>query len=102
VFLENILGRDMYKDKEKQKQATKERVRRFRERVTPSTDVTPECNALPPEILASIEKTRLNRQELELEEDTQERLSRALCYQDWNRERLQNLINQPFRVPSSI
>lgn len=91
----------MYKDREKQKQATKERVRRFRERVTPSLGVTP-CNALPPEILASIEITRLTRKRLGLEDDTEFRIARALCYQDWNRERLQQLGNQPYRVPSVI
>ena len=93
----------MYKDREKQKQATKERVRRWRDKHPMAISVvTPECNALPPEILASIEITRLTRKRLGLEDDTEFRIARALCYQDWNRERLSNLTNQPDRVPSVI
>ena len=94
----------MYKDREKRKQASRESMRRKRmltpENVNPV--LTPAVNTLPPETLASIETTRLTRNRLKLEDDTKERLSRALCYQSWNRERLQNLRNQPDRVPSVI
>ncbi len=92
----------MYKDREKQRQANRENVRRFRQRVIPAADVIPACNTLPAEILASIEITRLTRKRLGLTDDTEFRIARALCYQDWNRERLQNLRNQPDRVPSLI
>jgi len=96
----------MYKDKDKQNEASKERMRRYRyahttvpsetvtpdiETVTPKKDVTP-CAVIPknvtpldPEVLEKINKYCDSRTAQGFQDDRTYRIEQATAYQEWRR-----------------
>ena len=73
-----------YKDKTKEREATKKRMRRYRKKVTPSSNVTPFVTPdLPPERIERIEAILARRAVLGCPDDTKDRWRRALDYRGW-------------------
>jgi len=77
-----------YKDKTKEREAAKKRMRRYRSKVTPTKNVTPFAPSdvtpsLPPERIVAIKDILARRKILGCPDDSKARWQRAVDYRAW-------------------